>query len=84
MVSPVVAKITAQRGARTTMTVTKIRTDVSAVKQLLASDREFLNPLIQTAVQEVLEVEMTEALGAEKGSGRKDGLAIARATIRAR
>ena len=49
------------------MTVTKIRTDVSAVKQLLASDKEFLKPLIQTALQEVLEAEMAEALGAEKG-----------------
>jgi hypothetical protein len=47
--------------------VTKIRTDVSAVKQLLASDKEFLKPLIQAAVQEMLEAEMTEALGAEKG-----------------
>jgi len=54
------------------MTVTKIRTDVSAVKQLLASDKEFLKPLIQTAVQEVLEAEMTEALGAEKGE-RSEG-----------
>src|SRR5438132_9069008 len=67
MVSPVVSKITARRGARTTMTVTKIRTDVSAVKQLLASDKEFLKPLIQAAVQETLEAEMTETLGAEKG-----------------
>jgi transposase-like protein len=49
------------------MTVTKIRSDVSAVKQLLASDKEFLKPLIQAALQEVLEAEMTEALGAEKG-----------------
>jgi transposase-like protein len=49
------------------MTVTKIRTDVSAVKQLLASDKEFLKPLIQAALQEVLEAEMTEALAAEKG-----------------
>src|SRR6201997_1582254 len=72
MVSPVVAKITARRGARTTMTVTKLRTDVSAVKQLLAADKEFLKPLIQTALQEVLEVEMTEALGAEKGE-RNEG-----------
>ena len=54
------------------MTVTKIRTDVSAVKQLLASDKEFLKPLIQTALQEVLEAEMTEALGAEKGE-RSEG-----------
>ena len=34
------------------MTVPKIRTDVSAVKQLLASDKELLKPLIQTALQE--------------------------------
>jgi transposase-like protein len=54
------------------MTVTKIRTDVSAVKQLLASDREFLKPLIQAAVQETLEAEMTEAVGAEKGE-RSEG-----------
>src|SRR6201988_2644029 len=72
MVGPVVVKITARRGAWTTMTVTKIRTDVSAVKQLLASDKEFLKPLIQAAVQETLEAEMTEALGAEKGE-RSEG-----------
>ena len=54
------------------MTVTKLRTDVSAVKQLLAADKEFLKPLIQTALQEVLEAEMTEALGAEKGE-RSEG-----------
>src|ERR1700747_1408193 len=54
------------------MTVTKIRTDVSAVKQLLASNKEFLKPLIQGAVQEILEAEMTETLGAEKGE-RSEG-----------
>jgi putative transposase len=52
------------------MTVTKIRT--SSVKPLLASDKEFLKPLIQAAVQETLEAEMTEALGAEKGE-RSEG-----------
>src|SRR5215475_7549034 len=72
MVSPVIAKITARRGARTTMTVTKLRTGVSAVKQLLRSDKEFLKPLIQGAVQEILEAEMTETLGAEKGE-RSEG-----------
>lgn len=56
------------------MTVTKIRTDVSAVKQLLASDKEFLKPLIQAAVQETLEAEMTEALGAEKGERSEERL----------
>ena len=36
------------------------------VKALLAGDEEFLRALVRTALQEVLEVEMTEALGAEK------------------
>ena len=44
------------------------------VKALLAADEEFLRALVRTALQEVLEAEMTEALGAEKGeraSGRQ-------------
>lgn len=49
------------------MTVTKTRTGVSAVKELLRSDKGFLKPLIQSAVQDILEAEMTETLGAEKG-----------------
>jgi len=49
------------------MTVTKIRPDASTVKELLRNDREFLKPLIRATLQEVLEAEMTEALGAEKG-----------------
>jgi transposase-like protein len=36
-------------------------------KALLAEDEEFLRALVRTALQEVLEVEMAEALGAEKG-----------------
>ena len=36
------------------------------VKALLAGDEEFLRALVRTALEEVLEVEMTEALGAEK------------------
>jgi transposase-like protein len=49
------------------MTVTKIRSNASAVKGLLEGDKEFLKPLIQATLQEVLEADMTEALGAEKG-----------------
>ena len=44
------------------------------VKAVLADDEEFLRALVRTALQEVLEAEMTEALGAEKGeraSGRQ-------------
>jgi putative transposase len=37
------------------------------VKALLAEDRDFLRPLVQAVLQELLEAEMTEALGAEKG-----------------
>src|SRR5437763_16320421 len=36
------------------------------VKALLAADEEFLRALVRTALQEVLEAEMAEALGAEK------------------
>ena len=37
------------------------------VKALLVEDDEFLRALVRTALQEVLEAEMSEALGAEKG-----------------
>lgn len=37
------------------------------VKAILAEDEEFLRALVRTALQEVLEAEMTEALSAEKG-----------------
>lgn len=67
MVSPVVVQITARKGARTTMTVTKIRSNTPPVKELLVRDKEFLKPLIRATLQEVLEAEMTEVLGAEKG-----------------
>ncbi|UWU93605.1 hypothetical protein N2604_06695 [Bradyrhizobium sp. CB1015] len=49
------------------MTVTTIKTDVSAVKELLRSDKEFLKPLIR---RKTLEAEMTETLGAENGDQR--------------
>ena len=44
------------------------------IKAVLAEDEEFLRTLVRMALQEVLEAEMTEALGAEKGeraSGRQ-------------
>ena len=37
------------------------------VKAVLAEDEEFLRAVVRTTLQEVLEAEMTEALGAEKG-----------------
>ena len=49
------------------MTERKVKSGTIDVKALLAGDEEFLGALVRTALQEVLEVEMTEALGAEKG-----------------
>src|SRR6266478_4851810 len=49
-----------------TMTERKGKSGTIDVKALLAGDEEFLRALVRTALQEVLEAEMTEALGAEK------------------
>src|SRR5262252_6937678 len=53
-----------------TMTERKGKSGTIDVKALLAGDEEFLRALVRTALQEVLEVEMAEALGAEKGELR--------------
>lgn len=45
------------------------------MKELLASDPDFLRPLVRSVLQEVMEAEMTEAVGAAKGerTGRRLG-----------
>ena len=48
------------------MTDRKGKSGTIDVKALLTGDEGFLRALVRTALQEVLEVEMTEALGAEK------------------
>jgi putative transposase len=50
------------------MTDRKGKSGTIDVKALLAGDEEFLRALVRTALQEVLEAEMTEALGAEKSA----------------
>src|SRR6202011_4587996 len=50
-----------------TMTKRHGKSGTIDIKALLAGDEEFLRALVRTALQEVLEAEMTEALGAEKG-----------------
>src|SRR5690349_8018384 len=50
-----------------TMTEKKGKSRTIDVKALMAGDEEFLRALMRTALEEVLEAEMTEALGAEKG-----------------
>jgi putative transposase len=57
-----------------TMTKRQGRSGTIDIKAVLAEDDEFLRALVRMALQEVLEAEMTEALGAEKGeraSGRQ-------------
>jgi putative transposase len=50
-----------------TMPRGKLRLTIEEVKALLAEDQDFLRPLVETVLQELLEAEMTAALGAEKG-----------------
>ena len=45
----------------------KLRPTLEEVKALLAADRDFLRPVVEAVLQELLEAEMTDALGAEKG-----------------
>ena len=45
------------------MTGKKVKSGTIDVKALLAGDEEFLRALVRTALEEVLEAEMTEALG---------------------
>jgi hypothetical protein len=61
------------------MTARKGKSGTIDVKALLAGDEEFLRALVRTALQEVLEVEMAEALGPRRASGRRRSWAIARA-----
>ena len=49
------------------MTKKQSKSGTIDVKGLLREDEEFLRALAQTALQEVLEAEMTQALDAEKG-----------------
>ena len=61
------------------MTDRKGKSGTIDVKALLAGDEEFLRALVRTALEEVLEVQMTEALGAEKSGRTRAGWVIARA-----
>src|SRR5687768_15995011 len=50
-----------QKGTNTTSN------KIKELKELMSQDEDFLRPLVAMVVQEVLEVEMDEALGAGKG-----------------
>jgi len=54
------------------MTNIEIKPSLAVAKDLLSGDPDGLRVLIQTVVQEVLEAEMTDALGAAKGERNPD------------
>jgi transposase-like protein len=45
----------------------KLRPTLDEVKALLAENRDFVRPVVQAVLQELVEAEMMAALGAEKG-----------------
>ena len=60
------------------MTERKAKSGTIDMKALLRGDEEFLRALVRTALQEVLEAEMTEAAGCREGRAddRPDGLPV--------
>jgi putative transposase len=63
----VILMITDPLARKHTMTEKRGKAEVVDVKELLAGDEDFLRTLMRAALQEVLEAEMTEAVGAGKG-----------------
>ena len=59
-------------GEMHTMTKRQGKSGTIDVKAVLREDEEFQRALVRTALQEVLEAEMTQALGAEKGERAAD------------
>ena len=55
-----------------TMTKSENRLSIAAVKDLMGANHDALRTIVQDLLQEMLEGEMTEALGASK-SERSDG-----------
>ena len=66
------------------MTEHKGKAELIDVKELLARDEDFVRVALEALVQAALEAEMTEAIGAEKGNGRRRGCRTAAAITGAR
>jgi putative transposase len=67
-----------------TMTKGQNRAEIIDVKALLERDEDFLRSAVEVLVQAVLEAEMSQAIGAEKGERSPARLATARAITGAR
>jgi transposase-like protein len=62
-----------------TMTKGQNRAETIDVKALLERDEDFLRSAVEALVQAVLEAEMSQAIGAEKGERSRRGWPTARA-----
>ena len=60
-------EVTKQPTMKRTTTRNKITPRLREIKELMSGEEDFLRPLVGLVVQEVLEAEMSEALGAQKG-----------------
>jgi transposase-like protein len=58
----------------------KITPRLTEIKELMSEEANFLRPLVGLVVQEALEAELSEALGAQKGNEPRDAWATAAAT----
>jgi transposase-like protein len=56
------------------MTKREGKAEVVGLKELLSRDEDFLRTAVQALVQEALEAEMTEAIGASKGERTEERL----------
>ena len=50
-----------------TMIQKRVNKGTKEIKAMMAEDADFLRPLVRSVIQEFLEAEMAEAVGAEKG-----------------
>jgi putative transposase len=66
------AGATKQPETKTTMTQKNRKTTVNELKAVIGEDQDLIRGIVQIAVQEFLEAEMNEALGAAKGE-RSEG-----------
>ena len=49
---------------------------IREIKAMMAEDGDFLRPMVRTVIQEFLEAEMAEAVGAQKGRARRRALEL--------
>ena len=59
----------------------KLRPTLEEVKALLAADRDFLRPLVQAVLQELLEAEMDDSRASSKGERPPAAGAVTAAAI---